>query len=314
MSTMPTVSRVYKSYALNSTHWDSFSPRDGDAAVVTPYKSGTTWMIAIIGHLIFDDLQPRRLNDFSRWIDACWAPLEEDIAALEAMPHRRVLKSHLALDGLPFHPQLRYIYVGRDLRDIFMSLWNHHTHYAPETIERMRQAAERIGQPMPPMQAQDIRGFWQQWITRGYFEWEREGYPYWSTLHHLRTWWAWRHLPNLLFVHFNDLLTDLPGEIARVARFLGIAISVERCAQIAELVTFSAMKRDAELIIPGFTFRGGPRTFIHKGTNGRWRDVLTAGDLQLYDEAVARELPPDAARWLETGGAGSTVLDQRELA
>jgi aryl sulfotransferase len=32
-----------------------------------------------------------------------------------------------------------------------------------------------------------------------------------------------------------------------------------------------------------------------------WRDVLTEDDLKLYHAAVARELTPDCAEWLENG-------------
>ena len=49
-------------------------------------------------------------------------------------------------------------------------------------------------------------------------------------------------------------------------------------------------------------FIGGAKTFIFKGTNGRWRGVLTDSDLDLYRAAVARELTPDCAAWLEAGG------------
>ena len=63
------------------------------------------------------------------------------------------------------------------------------------------------------------------------------------------------------------------------------------------------MKQDAEKIIPGAedTFKGGAQTFINKGTNGRWRDVLTEDDLAMYRAAVARELTPDCAQWFEHG-------------
>ena len=49
-------------------------------------------------------------------------------------------------------------------------------------------------------------------------------------------------------------------------------------------------------------FAGGAQTFIHKGTNGRWRDVLTDTDLALYAQAMQRTLSADCARWLEQGG------------
>ena len=41
---------------------------------------------------------------------------------------------------------------------------------------------------------------------------------------------------------------------------------------------------------------------FNRGTNRRWRDVLTADDVALYTAAARRELPPDLERWLETGG------------
>ena len=63
------------------------------------------------------------------------------------------------------------------------------------------------------------------------------------------------------------------------------------------------MKRNADQIVADADelWKGGARRFIHKGTNGRWRDVLTAADLELYAKAVERTLPADCARWLESG-------------
>ena len=41
---------------------------------------------------------------------------------------------------------------------------------------------------------------------------------------------------------------------------------------------------------------------MHKGTNGRWRDVLSEHELALYDAACGRTLTPDCRKWLEQGG------------
>ena len=49
-------------------------------------------------------------------------------------------------------------------------------------------------------------------------------------------------------------------------------------------------------------FTGGRSAFIHKGTNGRWKGVLSEGELELYEEAKRRVLSPDCAKWLEEGG------------
>ena len=73
-----------------------------------------------------------------------------------------------------------------------------------------------------------------EWIGQGWFPWESEGYPYWGNPHHTQSWWAYRHLPNILFVHYNDLLADLAGEILRVADFLEIPLSAEALPSIMQ--------------------------------------------------------------------------------
>ena len=140
-------------------------------------------------------------------------------------------------------------------------------------------------------------------MTRGWFEWESDGYPYWSLLHHARTWWEHRNLPNLLFLHFNDLLDDLEGEVRRIASFLGLEYSDAAIAEIARACSFENAKKNADRIVGDMTtsFRDGNRTFLNRGTNGRWKNVLTEEDLALYRRAMDR-LPPDLARWLECGG------------
>jgi len=203
---------------------------------------------------------------------------------------------------LPYFPQVKYIVVGRDARDVFMSMWNHHSNYIPEVYEGMNNTPGRVGDPMPQC-PENIRDFWREWISRGWFEWEREGYPYWSNLRHVQTWWDYRELPNILFVHYNDLLKDLEGEIKRIADYLSIDVAPEKLKAITAMVNFAGMKQNAEQILPGANniWKGGPQTFINKGTNGRWRSVLTDEDIKLYKVAVARELTSDCLYWLENG-------------
>ena len=50
-------------------------------------------------------------------------------------------------------------------------------------------------------------------------------------------------------------------------------------------------------------FKDGGNTFIFKGTNGRWKGVLTENELAQYRQAMEKTLPVDCARWLESGGS-----------
>jgi aryl sulfotransferase len=48
-------------------------------------------------------------------------------------------------------------------------------------------------------------------------------------------------------------------------------------------------------------FQEGANTFFHKGTNGRWREVLSAADVERYEETVRSNLTPACAHWVATG-------------
>jgi serine/threonine protein kinase len=69
--------------------------------------------------------------------------------------------------------------------------------------------------------------------------------------------------------------------------------------------SFDYMKAHATKSVPlgGAFWDGGAQTFIHKGTNGRWREVLSVEESGKYEAAASANLPPDCARWLATGEA-----------
>jgi aryl sulfotransferase len=298
----PQVLHTYQNHLLDSTRWAHFIPRDDEIVIATSYKSGTTWTQALVAYLVLGTASAPVIDEVSPWLEARFEPLDAVLQRLDAQTHRRFIKTHLALDGLPFHTRVKYIVVGRDARDVFMSLWNHHTNYQDDMLTAINALPGRVG-PELPAAVHGIQAFWHDWITRGWFAWESEGYPYWGNLHHTQTWWAYRALDNILFVHFNDLLHDLPGEIHRIAAFLDISCSEEMVAEVARLVTFEAMRRNAERLMPEAdqAFKGGAATFLFQGTNGRWRDVLAPEELALYAETAARVLTPECRAWLEQG-------------
>jgi aryl sulfotransferase len=304
------VSRVYQNHHLDSTRWDVFEPRVGDVVVTSAYKAGSTWTQQIL--LLLLGGRPEsilELNQLSIWVDARFrrGSKAELAERLRVCTGPRLLKSHLPRDGLPIHPQVRYLVGGRDARDVFMSLWNHYGSYTDFAYATLNDPEGRVGEPLPRC-PDDPHALWREWITRGWFPWESEGYPFWSNMHHTQSYWDQRDQPNFLFVHYNDMLADLEGEVRRIARFLGIDASDERIALTVETTTFANVKRavaetaDHPRGGPGI-FRGGLHTFFHQGTTGRWRALLTPEDLELYAQAKRRVLSPDCAAWLEHGRA-----------
>jgi aryl sulfotransferase len=225
---------VYQNHHLDSTRWDRFETRPGDILITTAYKSGTTWMQTIVAQLIFQGAEiPGAIMDISPWIDMRPRPFDEIVRTTSAQTHRRFLKTHLALDGIPYEEAMQYVYVGRDLRDVFMSLWNHYSGHTEEAYANLNQPDGLVGDPFPRCPG-DLKAVWKTSVRRGWFEWESDGYPYWSSSHHAQTWWDFRHLPNLLFVHFADLLAQPAVEIRRVAAFLGLPVGEDSLQRIVE--------------------------------------------------------------------------------
>ena len=296
----PERTRVYRNHHLDSTRWDGFVPRDDDIVITTAYKAGTTWTQRIVAALVLGP-GPVDLSEASPWIDARFhGPVEPLIARLDSQEHRRFIKTHLAADGLPFFPQVKYLVVGRDTRDVFMSLWNHYSSYTDFTYSLLNDDS-RPG-PEFPRCPPTPRDLWPHWISEGWFSWESDGWPYWSHHHHLSTWWAAREQPNILFVHYSDLLADTESEMSRIAAFLDIAIDDEALPSLLADVGIDAMRREAHRDDDrsSMFFQGGAASFFFKGTNGRWRDALNDDDLAMYEVAAAKlEIP--LRTWLEHG-------------
>lgn len=300
---LPTVKHLYQNWSTDALRWNYFAPRAGDIVVATTYKAGTTWAQAIVANLLFDGKLPGSITDVSPWIEQRIIPLELVLSRIEAQTHRRAVKTHLPLDGLPFYENIKYVSVGRDPRDIFMSYWNMRRNFTPQMIALTNAVPGRVGDELKPC-PEDIHEVWHEWMTRACYPWEQDGYPGGSVLHHMQTWWDYRHLPNILLVHFADLLADLEGEIRRIARFLEISPPAEAWPTILQSCTFAEMKKHGDELMPQtkMILQGGSDSFFHKGTNGRWRDVLSTNELRLYEAAATRAMTSDCRRWMEQGG------------
>jgi aryl sulfotransferase len=110
-----------------------------------------------------------------------------------------------------------------------------------------------------------------------------------------------RGLRNVLFVHFGDLKSDLEQNCGG-STFCDIAVDEDAWPSMVASVGIDAMRTEDRGThdLRAAVMEGGADRFFFKGTNGRWRDVLTDDDLALYD-AAASSLDPVLRRWLEEG-------------
>ena len=297
----PERTRVYQNHTIDSTRWDRFEHRAGDIVIASSYKSGTTWTQAIVANLLYPDGElPQPVWQLSPWLDMRPLPLERILGGLEAQTGRRFIKTHLPLDALPFDERVQYIFVGRDGRDVAMSLWNHYSHFNAAGFTSVNETPGRNGPPLPPAPA-DVNAFFRDWCAKGWFEWEGDGHPYWSHLRTVQTWFDWEHLPNIHLLHYADLKEDTAGVIVETAVYLGLERSPAQIAEVLERTGLDRMRADGDLYMNPANFEGGFDTFFFKGTNGRWQDEITPQNLALYDAACERALTPECRAWMDRG-------------
>ena len=312
---------TYRNFVIDSTRWDDFKPRDNDIIISTPPKAGTTWTQMICALLVFQTSEfDQRLSDYTPWVDLKTVPIADVLATYEAQNHRRFIKTHTPLDGLPYYENVRYIVVGRDPRDAFFSMDNHRKNTSPEFANLIKKNAGEMASPpqkdssttaevdhrdvnsktdsMPT----DMRDQFCAWIRAETAAETTFDPTSRSVVHHLQSFWEYRHLPNILFMHYADMREDLEREMQRLADYLQIQVPAEVFPKLVKAAQFENMKQNADLLAPNAhkgIWRENAR-FFNKGGIGQWQDKLGERELKLYAELM-QKYDREFLQWLEQG-------------
>jgi aryl sulfotransferase len=297
--------RQVRSCYFDSTRWDEYQPRGGDIIIATYPKCGTTWTQRIVGMLIFESDAPFPVQDSSPWPDMRLPPPGAMLELAESQTHRRFFKSHVPYDALPIYDDVKIIHVARDGRDAAMSFHNHKLNYTESAIEEISEillSDPKFGRAYQRVDSDPAKHF-QSWVEG---DADHLGDLGCGFFHMENSYWEARNDPNVLLTHYADLKQDLGGEMRRIADFLNIEIAEGLWPKLIEAAGFESMKSNAAELMPsaGDIWQGGGDTFIHKGTNGRWRDVVAQEDLDLYDAKVNAEFSAELAQWVESGRLG----------
>ena len=168
-NTIPRKIREIHSHHFDSTIWNEFDFRSDDIIIASYAKSGSTWLQQIIAQLLFNGKENLEVAEMSPWMDLRVPPKDIKLPLVEAQSHRRFVKTHLPTDALVFSDKAKYIYIGRDGRDIVWSLFNHHTAANNAWYVGLNKTLGRIGPPIerPP---DSIRQYYHEWL-------DRDGHP-----------------------------------------------------------------------------------------------------------------------------------------
>jgi hypothetical protein len=123
----------------------------------------------------------------------------------------------------------------------------------------------------------------------------------------LRNFKRWTRLPGVLVSKYEEITTDLPTEVSRIAAHLGISLSYTACERIAAEYTMARQRERIELfcraLSPEQQSAQGPifdpvtllhTNHIYSGESGEWTRVLTPSQVSLIEEK--------AQSWLAANG------------
>jgi aryl sulfotransferase len=341
---LPSTLFHYTSDDEDSARWWRFPLRDGDTIVSTRSKSGTTWMQMICLPLVFQTpVLPDALGQLSPWLD--WLPRPEDDmrALLEAQTHRRVIKTHTPLDGVPQDARVTYIVVARHPLDTAISLYHHSNNLNRDRLrilmdrgratpgsrgdgaafsDAARSDAGSGGTTPPPSRSlppssrtlpppsRDLP--LHEWLP-AYVDWDPDPRQWLDsipgTMLHLSDAWARRDAGNVVLVHYDDLCDDLDGSMRRLSRRLGIPVDEEHIETLVRAAGFEAMRADPERAVPDTfgVFRDNA-AFFRRGGSGEGSLVAGPGGVARYRARVEGLAPPELLAWLHRDAPGTGEL------
>jgi len=298
LSELPKKTREQQCAVWDSARLNDFRFRPDDIMICTWSKTGTTWMQQLIGQLLFNGDPELFGTSKSVWPEFRLLPKEQWFRIAEAQTHRRYIKTHSPLHALPFDPNIKYVYIGRDVRDVIWSMYHHQTSFTAVAYEAFNAVPGRIGPPLAPHNC-EITDYYHSFLDQNVARGLTDDTEFWA---HVQEFWNIRHLSNVLLVHFANLKADFASEAKRIAEFLDIEVDAALWPEIVSHCSIEHMrmlaKRSEQL---DMMFEGGGNTFINKGTNGRWKEVLSPAEIAKADTVAARNLTPDCASWLKTG-------------
>jgi hypothetical protein len=225
--------------------------RPTDIYISSYPRSGTTltqWILYLLTH--DEQPDPDHLTKVSPWFERSLAIGELTADDLASFDSPRVFKSHLPREWLP--DGARYIYVEREVEDVLVSYFHFYQAY--------------LG----------FRGSLEDFYRR--FVEGRVQYGSW--FEHVAGWHEHADDPDVLILHYEELLADRKGSIAKILEFLGWDRDERSVDRAVIESSFDAMKRRESVFDHATALlleRGvSPQSFLRSGTIGDGAVALDA--------------------------------------
>lgn len=290
MNPLAPAAATYRGELTNPDRWPAWVPRTGDVLVCTPPKCGTTWTQTMVSMLLRGEAAlPGRLGDLSPWVDAELNDVKEMAAQLRAQTGRRAVKTHTPGDGFPVWDGVTVIAVYRHPLDVFFSLRKH-----------LQNMVGREGHILSGPVSTALEAFVESEMDSEDIDRDSLATLVW----HYRQTVLSERVPGRAVFHYAAMRANPRAAVARLAAAIGVEADTDLIDAIVAATSFAAMKAAAEDYVPQGSGRlwHDKAGFFESASSGKWKGVLSAGELARFNARLMKLLPlPDARRWLLSG-------------
>ncbi|CAK0790068.1 unnamed protein product [Prorocentrum cordatum] len=296
--------------------------KDGDVVCCVGAKSGTTWLMNIVHQVrtLGDPNNFLKMNTHTMpWPECDRYPGEtkkekmDHLFGLDGMTNPaykfNVFKSHYGprKAGEPWkeavkrdavvpvreRPGVKYIICMREGRDVMASFYPFFASHNDEF--------KKMWGGFPPT--------FPDWDANFKFFTEEQPNFYFG---YCAAWWPYRHDPNVLLLHYNDLKSDIRGCLRKIAAFCDVAVPESSWPLIEEKVSLGWMKKNEGIFkydisskyYTGTVMKQEEGSMIRKGEVGDGRGRLTPEQEKKFQELSDRYFGglPGLAEWVAKGG------------
>ncbi len=254
---------------VSDRHFRGYEAQPGDVIVSTFPKAGTNWMLQIAQQIAWRGAAEfDHIHDVAPWPDAPTNRLRPLSAPWPRSPSgHRIIKTHLPAEHTPWASEARCIAVIRDPKEVAVSAY----HF----VLGLLGIQHRV----------DASQWLEVFLGRGL--------PFGTWAGHAAGWYALRDRDDVLVAEFGAMKRDLPGQIDRVAAFLGVELEVDERDAVLQRSGFAWMKAHERQFSPmGLPGAGSAErpVMMRRGASGGSDELFTPEQQARIDAQCRQDL------------------------